>query len=123
MTVTNSSGCSSSCSVVVTYNTERGASGVDITPVVDGNIKVRAYPNPFSSKAIIEFQNIQSNSYVVVELYSLKGTKVATLFDGYAEQGVLYKAEVDAENLSEGVYIYRILNGDKIISRKLLLIK
>jgi hypothetical protein len=123
VTITNSSGCTSSCSVDVTYDLGRNAAGEDITPVVDGTFAVKAYPNPFSSRAIIEFQNIQSNSYVVIEIYSLTGNKVATLFDGDVEKGVLYKTELNAENLLAGVYVYRILSGDQIISGKLLLIR
>jgi len=108
---------------VVSYDNERSAPDGNTDSVVEGDIQVKAYPNPFSSKAIIEFQNIQSSSYVVVEIYDLKGAKIATLFDGEIERGVLYKAEINAGNLLEGVYIYRILNGEQIVSGKLLLIK
>ena len=87
------------------------------------SFNVKAYPNPFSSTAIIEFQNIRSNSYVMVEVFNVSGEKVATLFDGNAEKSVSYKAELNAGNLPPGVYVYRIRNSDEIITGKLLLIK
>jgi hypothetical protein len=121
VTVTNSNGCSSTCSAIVSY-TNREASVQDIIPVADG-IEVNAYPNPFTSNATIEFQNTEANSHLVIELYSSTGNKIALLFDNDVEQGITYKAEVNAGNLAEGIYIYRITNGDLVINRKLILMK
>jgi len=124
VTTTNSSGCTSSCTVSVNYNFPREGLNEDNTSFENDNtIEVKAYPNPFSTMATIEFQIKESNSHIVVELYSLTGNKIATLFDENIKQDVSYKVEVNAENLLHGVYFYRIVNGDRIINRKLILIK
>lgn len=119
VTVTNSGGCSSSCSVNVSAHRMMQT---DATEEND-NLQVTAYPNPFSNSATIEFHNPGEESHIVVELYSLAGNKIATLFDRNVSQDVSYKVEVNAENLLKGIYIYRIANGDKVINRKLILIK
>ena len=53
----------------------------------------------------------------------MEGKKVAVLFDNDVKQGVVYKTECSSEKLLEGVYFYRIVNGDQIINKKLILIK
>ncbi len=134
VTVSNSSGCTRSCNTCVNYpfsgrsqsvevSSLKNPSAVDKIPVADVNIKTNAYPNPFNSKAIIEFQNTGSNSNVRIELYNSTGNKMATLFNGGIKKGGFYKVEVNAGNFPSGIYIYRIINGDQIINKKLVLIR
>ena len=124
--VTNSIGCLSSCNVYVTYPSSSGNASVGgKISGAESNFKVSAYPNPFYSTAIIELQNTdqntESNSHIVVELYSTTENKIGTLFDGEVKPGGLYKVEVNAADLPAGIYIYRITNGYQVINRKLLL--
>jgi hypothetical protein len=53
----------------------------------------------------------------------MEGSKVATLFNENTEAGVAYKSEFDAKGLADGIYVYRIINGDHIINGKLTLIR
>ncbi|HKR07239.1 MAG TPA: T9SS type A sorting domain-containing protein, partial [Bacteroidia bacterium] len=87
------------------------------------SIQVNAYPNPFNSTATIEFISSDKASRATVAVYSLAGDKVADIFEGDVEAGTVYKAEFNAKNLGEGIYIYRIISGDNIINGKLILIK
>ncbi|MEO8150915.1 MAG: T9SS type A sorting domain-containing protein, partial [Bacteroidia bacterium] len=119
VTVTNSSGCSSSCSKCVTVSRMMESTVVDNS----GTFQVSAYPNPFYESSTIEFQNTKENSHVTIELYDLTGNRIATLFEQDVEQGVTYQAKVNAANLAEGVYIYRLISGDDVINGKLTLIK
>jgi len=123
VTVTNSTGCSGSCNVSVTYNPGRSAPDEDNGLTIAGDIEVKVYPNPFSTSATVEFQTTQSNSHIVITLYNLTGDQVATIFDGDVERGVWHKAEINAGNLPPGAYIYRVVNGDRIINRKITLLK
>ncbi|MBK6902812.1 MAG: DUF3494 domain-containing protein [Saprospirales bacterium] len=124
VTITNSPGCTSKCSARVEYEDGgREGSGQESEQLGDGDFAVRAYPNPFRSKAFIEFQNLKSNAHVEIEFYDLEGNKIATLFDGDVERGALYKAEINAESLPPGVYIYRIISGEQIMNRRIILIK
>jgi hypothetical protein len=79
-----------------------------------------AYPNPFSSKTTIEFTNLVSDGHVQLDVYSITGQKIGTIFDDDIVKGTTYKAELSAATLSEGVYMYTIKSGNDYISRKLV---
>jgi hypothetical protein len=85
-------------------------------------MKVNAYPNPFSSSATIEFMRDDKSSHVKIGLYSLSGEKVADIFDADIEAGVQYKTEFKSDNLTNGIYIYRIECDDAVLNGKLTLI-
>ena len=122
VTVTNATGCSGVCSIDVDlFNLDTTESDSMVNE--DGYLLVRAYPNPFSNTATLEFQNQEAGSHVVMEVVKLNGISMFTLFDGDVEKGKLYKVELDGTNLSEGVYVCRIVNGNQIINKKLVLIK
>jgi len=89
----------------------------------DDDMILTVFPNPFSDVANIEFERTSDNARMLVEVYTLTGDKVATLFDRDAEAGITYKVELDGRKLSAGVYIYRITSGDEVTNGKLVLIK
>ncbi|MEP7168893.1 MAG: T9SS type A sorting domain-containing protein, partial [Bacteroidota bacterium] len=89
----------------------------------ESSIQVNAYPNPFSSSATIEFIISDKATHATVDIYSLSGDKVARIFESDIEGGSINKAQFDAKNLGEGIYVYRIISGDNIINGKLILIK
>jgi hypothetical protein len=89
----------------------------------ESSIQVNPYPNPFNSAATIEFISSSEATHATVNVYSLAGDKVAEIFEGDIQAGTIYKAEFNAQNLGEGIYIYRIISGDHIVNGKLILIK
>lgn len=130
--VTGSGDCFSYCSAYVTYSASSENSGISasslqkaiVQEIIHGaeeNVNATAYPNPFYSSAVIEYKNNQPGTHVVVELYSLSGIKMETLFKDEVEKGAVQKVEVNGGDLPSGVYIYRITNGNQVINRKLLL--
>jgi hypothetical protein len=122
VTVTNASGCSGVCSTDVHLFALDTSDSDSIIPG-NGYLLVRAYPNPFYNTAILEFQNQESGSHVVIGVYKVSGASMFSLFDGDVEKDKLYKVELDGTDLSEGVYVCRIVNGDQIINKKLVLIR
>ncbi len=122
VTVTNSYGCIASSAVSVNCYAPL-ASGRNYADTLDAKYDVIAYPNPFNSVATIEVQHIRSNSHVLIELYNETGQRVAILMDMAVEKGSICKAEVNGETLPKGIYMYRIINGNIILNRKLILIK
>ena len=90
---------------------------------VASNIDILIYPNPLTSTAKIEFLNTGSGAHLVVDLCTLTGLKIKTIFEGNVEQNVPYNTEVNAENLAGGVYYCRVLSGNQLINRKLIVIK
>ena len=80
------------------------------------------YPNPFNPTTEIQF-SVAGTGKTLLEVYSVIGQKVATLFDGIAEAGQYYQVRVDGARLSSGVYIYRLQSGAKVELRKMTLLK
>ena len=84
------------------------------------------YPNPFNSRTVIRFALPQSQE-VQLTIYNLAGQKVATLTDGLRDAGS-YSVQWDGRDdegrtLASGVYLYRLHAGDRVQTRKLVLIQ
>jgi hypothetical protein len=122
VTITNASGCSNTCDTQVAYLLDE-TSEWDIFPGDNGKVLAQVYPNPFNNNATVEFKNTAANSHVVIDLYKITGSRITTLFDSDIEQNKLYKADISGENLSEGVYWCRIVNGSQVINKKVILIR
>ena len=127
LTLTTSGGCVSYCSKTVTRC--RNLLNFSEKSIVekgiqsDGNVLVRIYPNPLYAKTMIEFHNTDSDSHVLIYIYTSTGSKVATVFNSEVEKNVQYNTEWNAENQAGGVYYCRIVNGRQITYKKLILIK
>jgi hypothetical protein len=79
------------------------------------------YPNPFNPSTTIEFV-LPGNSIIDLSIYNILGQKVITLINGMRMAGS-YSVQFNAGNLASGWYIYRLQTVEKVISRKMLLIK
>ncbi|MFH1197605.1 MAG: M14 family zinc carboxypeptidase [bacterium] len=84
------------------------------------------YPNPFNPKTFIIY-SLAVQSHVRLSIYDILGNEVAELVDGNIEPGV-HKIDFYAENLSSGIYLYRItaegIDGSfQSLTRKMLLMK
>jgi Secretion system C-terminal sorting domain len=79
------------------------------------------YPNPFNPSTKISFQ-IPKPGNVVLKIYDILGREVMTLVNGYKNVG-RYKIDFNASNLASGVYIYRLVSGDFVSVKKMVLLK
>jgi hypothetical protein len=79
------------------------------------------YPNPFNPTTNIRF-SIPKDGNVSLKIYDMTGAVAQTYVDGYLKAGV-YNAEVDASNLSSGVYFYTMKTADFMQTRKMILVK
>lgn len=79
------------------------------------------YPNPFNPSTIISYQ-ISAISKVSLKVYDVFGSEVATLVNKVQPAGN-YNINFDASRLSSGVYFYRIIAGDFIQTKKMILLK
>ena len=70
-------------------------------------INLEAFPNPFSASATIRFQLIETG-LATLELYNASGQKISTLYNGTAEAGLLYEAQLQSRGLNNGFYFYRL---------------
>ncbi|HLF15669.1 MAG TPA: T9SS type A sorting domain-containing protein [Bacteroidota bacterium] len=87
------------------------------------------YPNPFNPTTTIEF-NLATPSAVTLRIYDLTGREVASLFDNAPLEDGFHAVDFDADNLSSGIYFYRIMavprNGAEkplTLVRKMVLVK
>ena len=84
------------------------------------------YPNPFNSGTVIRFA-VPTSGEVELAVYNLAGQKVVNLVQGLREAGqhVLRWDGRDGagRELASGVYFYRLRAGDRVETRKLLLLQ
>ena len=79
------------------------------------------YPNPFNPMTSIIF-GLPEASKVKLTLFNFLGEEVTNLFVGYKNAGY-HQIEFDASRLPSGIYFYRLLAGDFIETRKMILLK
>ena len=79
------------------------------------------YPNPFNPSTIIRF-SVSEKSNVVLKVYDILGSEVATLVNNDMDIG-RYEVEFRADNYSSGIYIYKISAGDFVSTKKMILLK
>jgi len=79
------------------------------------------YPNPFNPTTVISWQ-LAVGSNVELSVYNLLGQKIQTLFNKPIPAGY-HEVEFNAQNLSSGVYLYRIEAGEWQDVKKMLLVK
>lgn len=79
------------------------------------------YPNPFNPSTNIRF-TIPSQGLVTLRVYDLLGKEVATLVNEEKSAGT-YVVRFDASRLASGVYFYRIVSGNFVSTKKLVLLK
>lgn len=79
------------------------------------------FPNPFNPSTKIRFYNPQRN-FITVKIFDLGGSEVATLENKNLNAGN-YEYEFRPENLSSGVYFYRVYYGENFKSGKMIFSK
>jgi len=79
------------------------------------------YPNPFNPSTTISFQ-LPEASFISLKVYDAIGTEVETIAEGKYPAGV-HEVIFDAEKLSSGLYLYRIISGTNELTRKMIVVK
>jgi hypothetical protein len=100
---------------------------LDITGMKDSQVlpersrEWQNYPNPFNSATVIIF-DLPHAATVKVEVYDLLGKRIETLVHEDKPAG---HSEViwNATDVPSGVYFYKVMVGDDVITRKMMLLK
>jgi hypothetical protein len=112
-------------STVEEYDPASDLTGVEersgATVVPSGYALSQNYPNPFNPSTTIEF-SVPHSSYVTLKVFSLLGEEVATLASQNLAVGS-YRVDWNARGVASGVYLYRLVAGSFVDTKKLLLIK
>ena len=112
---------------VKTTDFPTGINGPEITGGVNSGVDLgQNYPNPFSAYTTIKF-SVSGSEHVSLIVYDMLGKKVTTLVSEDLPEGS-YTVSWDAKNtngskLKDGTYFYRLVAGDKVITKYMLLIK
>ena len=107
----------------VYFNQESLVTGV--TPV-SGNIPEiyelkQNFPNPFNPSTTIRF-NIPKTGFVSLKVYDVLGNEVTTLVNEELSANG-YEISFNAGGLASGVYFYKLISGDFVNVKKMILVK
>jgi hypothetical protein len=80
------------------------------------------YPNPFNPTTMIRF-GVPEQAAVRLEVYDMLGRRVSVLVNNEVRAPGRYQVPFDGARLASGVYIYRLVVGEKVITRRMVLIK
>jgi len=84
------------------------------------------YPNPFNPETSIMF-SLDITSPIEVKIYSILGQEISTLHSGILESGyhsmVWNGTDQFGKSVGSGVYIYRIVSGNRALTGKMMLLK
>jgi hypothetical protein len=84
------------------------------------------YPNPFNPSTLIKYA-LKKDVKVSINVYNILGQKVKTLVNEYQNAG--YKSIIwdgrndNGKTVSSGIYIYKIIAGDFVDKKKMVIIK
>ena len=98
------------------------ASGIKQS-VSEMNITLNNYPNPFNPVTTINYSiEVKNLLPVNLSVYNANGELLKTLVNEIQKPGN-YSVKFDGSNLNSGVYYYKLNTPDKIITKKMILIK
>jgi hypothetical protein len=90
------------------------------------------YPNPFNASTKIKFDipmddpkgtpRFRGNDKVVLKVYDVMGREVETLVSEVKQAGY-YSVDFNGSALASGVYFYRIVSGDFVMTKRMILLK
>ena len=94
-------------------------SGLEVVP--NEFALAQNYPNPFNPSTKISWQSPVS-SHQTLKIYDVLGNEVAVLVDEYRPAGN-YDVEFNSQNLSSGIYFYKLKIGKNELVKKMLLLR
>lgn len=100
------------------------AEGIPLEPMVFH--LYQNYPNPFNPNTVIHY-SIPQNGKVTLFIYNTLGQKVRTLVNSEQKTGH-YEISWDGKDdheipVASGIYVYRLEIGEKVASRKMILVR
>lgn len=85
------------------------------------DITLNVLPNPINESGTIKF-DVPVSEHYIVELYSMTGMKVATLFDGSCPAGI-NTVRLNSQNLTAGIYTVVLKSGTYQTTTKVVIVK
>lgn len=79
------------------------------------------YPNPFNPSTNINYQ-LPVKGFVNIKVFDITGKEIVTLINQQQNSGN-HTVSFNAQNLSSGIYFYKIQSGNFIATKKMTLVK
>ncbi len=100
----------------------KSATAVEKTPLPETFFLDQNYPNPFNPSTTIRF-GVPKESAVSLEIYNTLGQKVANILQNVLKPAGTYDVTFNASRLPSGTYIYRLQVDNRVIAKKMVLMK
>lgn|GEM_PF-4707314 len=81
-----------------------------------------AYPNPFRGETSI-FYKAEKDETIALRLFTKDGKLIDVIYSGKVEKETINRFELDGKYMPPGVYYYSIENGEKIVHKRLELVR
>ncbi|GEO03502.1 hypothetical protein AAE02nite_11660 [Adhaeribacter aerolatus] len=88
--------------------------------VADGNTSFNAYPNPFGKAVNLSFI-LATAETAAIEIYTLQGVLLETVYKGAAKAGQHNEVSWDGSKYASGVYLAKLTYGSQVVHKRLLL--
>jgi len=79
------------------------------------------YPNPFNSSTTIRYQ-LPNEAFVIFKIFDVLGNEIKTLIEENKEAGY-YTFTFSVNDLSSGIYFYKLTSGEYSQVKKFILLK
>jgi len=83
---------------------------------------MNTYPNPFSDQVTFSF-NFAFDDYVKIDVYDMSGNHIETLYNGPVTRNTDYDIIFNGTGRSRGLYIYKIITNNEVLSGKMMLVR
>jgi hypothetical protein len=83
-------------------------------------IDLSSSPNPTAGQSFVTFTNAVEE-YATLEVYDMSGRMIERLFNQVTTPGQEYRLEFNANNLPNGVYLYRLTTDSEVIVDKFMI--
>ncbi len=107
-------------SLFLSYQTD-SAFLVELGELPDDYSLDQNYPNPFNPSTSIKYE-LPDDQFVKLEVFNMLGERVAILVNGNVSAGA-HTVTFQADNLSTGMYVYRLKAGNHVEDRAMMYMK
>lgn len=87
-------------------------------PIINNNFSISIAPNPTSDVIHIYYTGLNNHAATTINIINADGKQVQSKELGNVQTG---KCSIEAKQLSKGVYLVQIINGDSMQTQKLIL--
>ncbi len=93
----------------------------DQDEMIQGFYLNQNFPNPFNPLTTISY-SLDVNSFVNLDVYNILGQKVENIVNDFQTSGD-YKINFNANDLPSGIYFYKLVSNNRVLVKKMSIVK